>query len=352
MESLAVDVMAVSAGADLTYLCGYEAMPLERITMLVIGMWDEPTLVVPELEAPRVSVPDDLFRVRPWSDGEDMVDVVASELRHHGRPNASIAVGDNTWASVLMGLQKRLYHARWLPASVVTRDLRIVKAPEELDALREAGAAIDAVVSALPALSWAGRTEADLAEEIASMILDEGHEKVNFVIVASGPNAASPHHEPGRRRVESGECVLVDIGGTRQGYCSDTTRVVAVGEPPPEVLRAWEALREAQEAALRAGRPGATAESVDAVARERLAAEGYAEFFIHRTGHGIGMEAHEDPYIVAGNQEELRSGMCYSVEPGVYVPGRFGLRLEDIVAVTADGVEALNRTPHQLLVVG
>lgn len=174
---------------------------------------------------------------------------------------------------------------------------------------------------------------------------------MNFVIVAAGDNAASPHHEPGGRVIAAGDCVLVDIGGTRRGYCSDTTRVVSLGEPAEEVARAWTALREAQEGATAAVAPGVAAEAVDAAARDVLAEAGYGEAFIHRTGHGIGLDAHEDPYIVAGNAEVLRPGMCFSIEPGIYLSGRFGLRLEDIVAVTEDGVEVLNRTPHEIIVV-
>lgn len=351
MSELGIESLGVTAGADLEYLCGYDAMPLERITMFVVGQWGEPVLVVPELESPRVDTGDGIFEVVTWADGDDPLDVCARMLRRGGHPGGPIAIGDRAWAVHLLGLQRRLYHATWVPASDVMRDLRAIKSEAEVTLLREAGASIDAVVDSLPSLDWAGRTEADVAAEIGTAIVDAGHETVNFVIVAAGDNAASPHHEPGGRVIAAGDCVLVDIGGTRRGYCSDTTRVVSLGEPAEEVARAWTALREAQEGATAAVAPGVAAEAVDAAARDVLAEAGYGEAFIHRTGHGIGLDAHEDPYIVAGNAEVLRPGMCFSIEPGIYLSGRFGLRLEDIVAVTEDGVEVLNRTPHEIIVV-
>lgn len=352
METLGVEALGVTAGADLTYLCGYEATPLERITMFVLGKWGDPVLVVPALEAPRVDDRGGLFEVLAWTDGEDGLDACAQALRRVGHPGGPIAIGDRAWAVQLLGLQRRLYHARWVPASDVLGRLRVVKSEDEVARLRLAGAAIDTVVETLPELGWVGRSEAAIAADIGDRILDAGHDKVNFVIVAAGENAASPHHEPGDRVVADGECVLIDIGGTRDGYCSDTTRVVSVGAVPAEVAGAWDELRAAQEHAIAAVRPGASAQSVDAAARDRLVAAGFGDAFIHRTGHGIGLDAHEDPYIVAGNAETLVAGMCFSIEPGIYLPGRFGLRLEDIVAVTDDGVEVLNRTGHELIPAG
>lgn len=350
LEELEIEALGVTAGADLTYLCGYEAMPLERITMLVVGLWDDPVLVVPELEAPRVDDRGGLFEVVTWADGNDALDVCARRLRRAGNPGGTFAIGDQAWASHLLGLQQRMHFARWVPASDVLRDLRAVKSPAEVALLRDAAAAIDSVVESLPAMDWKGRSEADVAAEIGGAIVAAGHERVNFVIVAAGENAASPHHEPGETVIEAGDCVLVDIGGTRRGYCSDTTRVVSIGAPPEEVVRAWDSLRAAQEAATAAVAPGVAAESIDAAARDALVAAGYGEAFIHRTGHGIGVEGHEAPWIVAGNQQPLRPGMAFSVEPGVYVPERYGARIEDIVVVTDEGVERLNHRPRDIVV--
>ena len=204
----------------------------------------------------------------------------------------------------------------------------------------------------VPGWLRAGRTEREVGADIAEAILAEGHATVDFVIVASGPNAASPHHEVSDRVLESGDAVVVDIGGAMpSGYRSDSTRTYAIGEPPAEFTAYYKVLYDAQEAACAAVRPGVTAESVDAAAREPITAAGYGEAFFHRTGHGIGLESHEDPYIVAGNDEVLEPGMAFSVEPGIY-PGPHGARIEDIVVCTADGYQRLNNTPRELLVVG
>lgn len=351
MAARSIDCLALSAGSDLTYLCGYEAMPLERITLLVIGSYGPPTLLVPELEAPRVDTLDGLFEVRPWADGENMIKVVASALRRACPPAPFIAVSERMWAGVLLGVQDNYRHARFVPAGRIMQPLRIRKSPAELDALRAAAAAVDSVVDTFKSIEWLGRTEAAIAAEIASGLRAAGHERVNFVIVAAGPNGASPHHTPGERVVQPRDAIVVDVGGTVDRYCSDITRVVCVGGADPVVGRAWEDLRGAQEAATGEVQPGVTAASIDRVAREMLGAAGWGENFVHRTGHGIGLDEHEDPYIVDGNDHVLEPGMCFSIEPGIYVPESFGLRLEDIVAVTDDGVEVLNRVPHDLLVV-
>jgi Xaa-Pro aminopeptidase len=256
------------------------------------------------------------------------------------------------WALSVLRFRDALPAARLALAGSALRPLRIRKTPAEVAALREAGEAIDRVHTRVPGWLHAGRTEREVGADIAEAILGEGHATVDFVIVASGPNAASPHHEVSDRVLEPGDAVVVDIGGTMpSGYCSDSTRTYAIGEPPAEFLAYYKVLYDAQQAACAAVRPGVTAESIDAAAREPITAAGYGEAFFHRTGHGIGLEAHEDPYIVAGNDEVLEPGMAFSVEPGIY-PGPHGARIEDIVVCTADGCERLNNTPRELLVVG
>jgi Xaa-Pro aminopeptidase len=232
--------------------------------------------------------------------------------------------------------------AGWVPASRVIKHLRMRKTAEEIDALRRAGQAIDRVHQQVPSLLRPGRTEAEVGRDIADLIVTEGHSQVNFVIVGSGPNGASPHHETGSRVLEPGDTVVVDIGGTLDAYCSDCTRNYVIGTPPDGYTEAHTVLEAAQQAACEAARPGVTAASVDAAARDLLTSAGFGDYFVHRTGHGIGLEEHEDPYIVAGNDTPLEAGMAFSIEPGVYVPGRYGMRIEDIVVVTDDGCERLN----------
>ena len=350
MQELNVDLLLLSVGADLPWLTGYRAMPLERLTMLVVPLDGEATLVVPRLEAPRVADQPGIFEIRPWDETDDPVAIVAALA---GRP-ALAAVGDRTWARFVIKLQALLPHAAWRAASLVTGPLRAAKDAAEVASLRRASGAADRVAAQLQAgeVPLVGRTEAEVSADLGRRLLAEGHASVNFAIVAAGANAASPHHDPGPRVIEAGEIVLCDFGGTMpDGYCSDITRCVHTGEPPSELRHLYQVLEEAQAAAVAAAVVGTPCEDVDAVARRLITDGGYGEHFIHRTGHGIGLEEHEDPYLVGGNCEALAPGHAFSIEPGIYLPGRFGARIEDIVVATEAGPEPLNLVPHGLAVV-
>jgi len=360
MEAMGVDVVLLSLGADLPWLTGYRAMALERLTLLVVTRQDDAVLLVPELEAPRVPDPAGAFTVRSWSEAEDPFDLAAALVAAGGGawPGATLAVSDRAWAGALLALQQRLPRSRWVASSAVVSPLRAVKDLAEIAVLRAAAQAADRVAAALQggAIALVGRREKDVSTEIGARLLAEGHDRVNFAIVGSGPNGASPHHEPGARRIGAGEVVVCDFGGELAidggpGYCSDITRTIVTGEPGPEVRDCYAVLLAAQQAGVVAARAGVTAEEVDAAARAVIVDAGFGERFIHRTGHGIGIEEHEDPYLVAGNETRLEVGHVFSVEPGIYLPGRFGMRLEDIVAVGADGPEALNTADHSLVVV-
>jgi Xaa-Pro aminopeptidase len=347
MAELGVDALCCSIGPDLPYLTGYEAMPLERLTMLVVPRDGEAVLVVPRLEAPRVQEAPDVFALQAWEETDDAVARVASHLRGA----TQIAIGDQTWARFLLALQAELPDARFRSANDVTGPMRAVKDDDEIARLRAAARAVDEIAVELRTRPFAGRTEHEVHRDIVERILDHGHERVNFAIVAAGPNAASPHHDAGTRIIEPGDVVLCDFGGTMHGYCSDITRMYVVGEPSAEVRDAYDALTVAQETGVQAATVGTACEAVDAAARDVLAGAGLGERFVHRTGHGIGMDAHEDPYVVQGNTTRLTAGHAFSVEPGVYVPDHFGLRLEDIVVATNDGPLRLNDAPRDLAVV-
>ncbi len=347
MAELGVDVLLLSVGPALPYLPGSAAMPLERLTMLVAPREGDAVLVVPGLEAPRVTEHPDVFSIRAWAETEDPLRIVAELVR-----GALVAaIGDQTWARFALALAELLPATHLVAANPVTAPLRLVKDAAEVAALDRAAAAVDAIALAMRDRPFGGRTERDIARELVERMLDLGHERSNFAIVASGPNGASPHHEPSERVVGAGDVIVCDFGGTMDGYCSDITRVYAVGPPPTEVHDAYAQLTLAQEAAVTAATVGTRCEDVDGRARAVLADAGLDGYFVHRTGHGIGMEAHEDPYLVAGNAEPLRPGNAFSVEPGVYLPGRFGLRLEDIVVATEDGPRRLNSAPRDLAVV-
>jgi len=352
MHRQGVDALLVSVGSDLPYLTGYEAMPLERLTMLVVPRDGEATLVIPRLEAPRVEPHEGVFTLRPWGELDDPVAIVAGLV---GRPKVA-AVGDTMWARFLVEL---LGHwptdgTRYVRSTTVMNDLRMRKDAAEIAALQAAGAAADRVAAQLHAgeIPLLGRTEAAVTADISARLIAEGHDIVNFAIVAAGENAASPHHHAGDRVIRGGELVLCDFGGTKDGYCSDITRCVFLGEPTAVIAEAYAVLHAAQAAGVAAGVVGAACQDVDRASRRIIDDAGFGQYFIHRTGHGIGMEAHEDPYMVEGNSLPIAAGHAFSVEPGIYVPGQWGMRLEDIVVATDDGPLSMNFADHALVTLG
>ena len=347
-----VDALLVTPGPDLRWLTGYDALPLERLTCLVLPADGPAFMLAPGLEVPAVlasPVRDLDVEVVGWGETDDPYAEIAARL---GSP-ARVALANRMWAEQVLRMRAALPGAEQSLASGVIGELRMRKSPEEVDALRRAGQAIDRVHARMAEFLRPGRTEREAGREIAAAILDEGHATVDFVIVGSGPNGASPHHEVGDRVLQAGDPVVVYIGGTTpEGYCSDCTRMYTLGAPPAEFTDYFAVLHQAQLAACAHARPGVTAESVDAAARGVIAAAGYVDAFVHRTGHGIGVETHEEPYIVEGNATVLEAGMAFSIEPGIYLSGRHGARIEDIVVATPDGIERLNVTDRQYVELG
>ncbi|MBX9638394.1 MAG: Xaa-Pro peptidase family protein [Mycobacteriaceae bacterium] len=341
--------LVITPGYDLRYLLGSRAETFERLTALVVPAVGEPVVVLPRLELASLKESAALelgLSVRDWVDGEDPYALVAAAVG-----GAGAAVADSMPALHLLPLAAELGVLPVL-ATEVLRSLRMVKEVAEIEALRAAGAAIDRVHARVPGFLIPGRTEAHVAADISEAIVAEGHSEVAFVIVGSGPHGADPHHGYSDRPLASGDVVVVDIGGLyAPGYHSDSTRTYSIGEPSSDVEQQYSVLQRAQRAAFDAVRPGVTASQVDAAARDVLASAGLAEYFVHRTGHGIGLCVHEEPYIVAGNDLPLAAGMAFSIEPGIYFPGRWGARIEDIVVVTPDGAESVNNQPHELVVV-
>ncbi|GHC55615.1 aminopeptidase P family protein [Streptomyces flavofungini] len=340
----------VAPGPDLVWLTGYRVpADTERLTLLVIAPGQDPVLVVPKLEAPDAAraTGAPAMTLRDWTDGVDPYDVTAPLLDARGR----FGVSDNAWAMHLLGLQRQLPESSYTTLTEALPMLRAVKDAAELERLAAAGAAADTTYEEIQKVPFAGRKETDVAGDLADLLRQFGHEQVDFTVVGSGPNSASPHHEAGDRVIERGDMVVLDFGGLRHGYGSDTSRTVHVGEPSAEEQRVHDVVREAQDAACRAVRPGIACQDVDRVARAVITEAGYGEYFIHRTGHGIGVTTHEPPYMIEGEQQPLVPGMCFSVEPGIYLPGRFGVRIEDIVTVTADGGRRLNDTAREMAIV-
>ncbi|MFI6930953.1 aminopeptidase P family protein [Streptomyces sp. NPDC050287] len=342
--------LLVAPGPDLVWLTGYAPTAVtERLTLLVLVPGQDPVLVVPTLEAPDAAQATGApaLTLRDWTDGKDPYATTAPLLDRNGR----FGVSDNAWAMHLLGLQKTLPGTSYASLTEALPMLRAVKDAAELELLAAAGAAADAAFEEIRNVPFAGRGESEIAADLGRLLREHGHEQVDFTIVASGPNGANPHHEVGDRVVEHGDMVVLDFGGLRAGYGSDTSRTVHVGEPTDEERRVHDLVREAQEAGFRAVRPGVACQDVDRAARAVIADAGYGEYFIHRTGHGIGVTTHEPPYMIEGEEQPLVPGMCFSVEPGVYLPGRFGVRIEDIVTVTEEGGRRLNTTGREMVIV-
>ncbi|MGV9350100.1 aminopeptidase P family protein [Streptomyces spiralis] len=342
--------LLVAPGPDMVWLTGYTPTAVtERLTLLVLAPGRDPVLVVPTLEAPDAAgaVGAPALTLRDWTDGKDPYAVTADLLDTSGR----FGISDNAWAMHLLGLQRTLPGTSYASLTEALPMLRAVKDPAELRLLAAAGAAADQAFEEIRKVAFAGRRESEVGADLAELLRRFGHSQVDFTIVGSGPNGANPHHEMGDRVIERGDMVVLDFGGLKDGYGSDTTRTVHVGEPTDEERRVHDIVREAQEAGFRAVRPGVACQEVDRAARAVIAEAGYGEYFIHRTGHGIGVTTHEPPYMIEGEEQPLVPGMCFSVEPGIYLPGRFGVRIEDIVTVTEDGGRRLNDTTREMVLV-
>lgn len=340
----------VAPGPDLVYLTGYQPTAItERLTVLVLAAGQDPVLVVPILEAPDAehAAGAAALTLRDWTDGKDPYAVTAPLLDVDGR----FGVSDNAWAMHLLGLQKELPGTSYVALTEALPMLRAVKDEHELARLEAAGAAADEAYGEIVKVRFAGRKETEVAADLAALLMKYGHSQVDFTVVGSGPNGANPHHEAGDRTIEQGDMVVLDFGGLKYGYGSDTTRTVHVGEPGAAEQRVHDVVREAQQAGFEAVRPGAACQDVDRAARALIADAGYGEYFIHRTGHGIGVTTHEPPYMIEGEELPLVPGMCFSIEPGIYLPGRFGVRIEDIVTVTDDGGRRLNNTDRAMAIV-
>jgi Xaa-Pro aminopeptidase len=340
----------VTPGPDLVWLTGYRPTAItERLTMLVLCPDAEPTLLVPVLERPDAEAAEGAGSVSlvDWEDGTDPYEAARPLLR----PDGEFGISDAAWAMHLLGLQRARPGSRYRSLTECLPMMRAVKDDNELMRLTAAGDAADSTYGEIVQRRFAGRRETDVAADLADLLREFGHEQVDFTVVGSGPNGANPHHEAGDRVIEPGDAVVLDFGGLRFGYGSDTTRTVCVGEPTSQIREVHEVVRRAQQAGVDAVRPGVSCQEIDRAARKIISDAGYGEQFIHRTGHGIGVTTHEPPYMVEGEEQPLVSGMCFSVEPGIYLAGRFGVRIEDIVTVTSEGGKRLNNADHGLRVV-
>ena len=346
-----IGALLVTPSADYEYLLGYRPPALERLTCLILPVEGAPSLVLPRLEEPlarhAIGALADGIQIVPWDETDDPFQLVKARL-----PGAlRVGLQDQMWSRFVLRLRALLDPAELVDAGPAIGAVRRIKQPEEVDRLRAAAVAADEAMHAISAERLSGRSEAEVSRHIFELLLAAGHDSAEFAIVGSGPNSASPHHEPSDRIIEVGDALVLDIGGVRAGYCSDTTRTAFVGEPPPDFAAMYEVLRRAQAAACAAVAPGVPARDIDRAARQIIEGAGYGAAFLHRTGHGIGMETHEEPYIVESNDEPLAAGNAFSIEPGIYIADQWGARIEDIVVCTDAGGERLNTSSTGLLIV-
>ena len=347
-----IDLLLIGTGPDFAYLTGSWVSSHERLTVLVVPQrgtaWiAAPNTDITDIKAAPVGELD--VELRGWNDGEDPYELA---LRGAGDGLGKVALGQSLTADHVLRFQDLLPHASYELATYALAELFTRKDEAEIAELRKAGHAIDAIHAQVPQLLQAGRTEAEVAHELEKLILRE-HSVIDFVIVGSGPNGANPHHSFSDRVLAEGEPVVVDIGGTLpSGYHSDCTRTYVVGgdisKAPRDFQDAYAVLADAQGAARAAAHPGSTAADIDAITRQAISAAGWGDYFVHRTGHGIGLSTHEEPFIMEGNDLALEEGMAFSIEPGIYLEGKWGMRLEDIVVLTNDGYESLNQAPRDV----
>ena len=347
-----IDLLLIGTGSDFAYLTGSWVSSHERLTVLVVPQRGTAWIVAPntditDIKAAPVGQLD--VELRGWNDGEDPYELA---LRGAGDGLGKVALGQSLTADHVLRFQDLLPHASYELATYALAELFTRKDEAEIAELRKAGRAIDAVHAQVPQLLQAGRTEAEVAHELEKLILQE-HSVIDFVIVGSGQNGANPHHSFSDRVLAEGEPVVVDIGGTLpSGYHSDCTRTYVVGgdmsKAPQDFQDAYAVLADAQAAGRAAAHPGSTAADIDAIVRQAISAAGWGDYFVHRTGHGIGLSTHEEPFIMEGNDLALEEGMAFSIEPGIYLEGKWGMRLEDIVVLTNDGYESLNQAPRDV----
>lgn len=348
LSARGIDYLFVGPSSDLFYLFGFDAHLSERLNLLIIPRDGEPTYVVPVLESFLVQDRSSLAAISAWEETDKPTELVARVIGDAA--GKSIAVSDTLWSVFLLRLQDALPGASWSSAVDVMRALRVSKDAYEIEMMREVSKRTDeAWHEFVEGGPISGLTETQTMERLQALMAKRGL-KGGFGICASGPNSASPHHHTGDRVIQPGDVVIFDWGGTLEGYKSDITRTVVIGEPTDEFRKVYEIVLRANQATFDVVKPGVACQDLDRAARSVITEAGYGPYFLHRVGHGLGLDVHEEPYLVEGNSMPLAEGMIFSDEPGIYLEGKFGIRIEDAVVCTKDGAERLNNASRDITV--
>lgn len=351
MSEQGFDMMILFPSSHMYYLSGFRDEPGERMLFFLVPIEGDPLFIAPKLYENHIKRDSSFRKVYTWEDSEKPIDILRRSLKDMGiSQDAKIAVDDSTWAMFMLSLEDILPKAKFFRASQVISRLRIKKSEEEIRWMSEAGVVMDEVFAVIIRSKICGMTEVELAAFLEYEMKKRGCDKIAFeTLVASGPNGAIPHHRAGNRTINVGDVVILDYGCQIHGYCADMSRTIVCGEPSKEVQAVYETVRRAQEEAMQVIKPGIAAQEVDRIARGVISKAGFGENFPHRTGHGIGLDVHEEPYIVEGNDLLLEKGMVFTVEPGIYLPESFGVRIEDTVVVMSSGVRRLTNCTRELL---
>jgi len=348
MREQSTDYLVLAPSSNLFYLTGLKTTADERLQAFLVPAEGKPVMILPEMyREVAENLGKNSFELLTWADGTDPVDLLLPLVNKH---SAIAAIDEKMWAGHFLSVRKAFPGYEFIGASALIRQVRMIKDQNEMSLLEKAGRLTDKVMGEVLMVIQPGISEKELAFFVESKLKEYGADELSFKpIIASGPNTSSPHHNTSERKLMLGDLVVLDFGGLFQGYCSDMTRTFSLGKASEDVKKIYNAVREANEAGFHAVQDGVSCEKVDEAARNVISRAGYAEYFVHRTGHGIGLDIHEDPFIVFGNQETLKTGMTFSIEPGIYLPGQYGVRIEDIVGLTEKGPVRFNNFSRELI---
>ncbi len=350
MQKAGAEALVLSPSRDLFYFTGYDGVQTDRAVFWVLCP-DRSAMILPSIEG-RAFAQELRGEVECifWQDGEDPCRIAASYLEAvPGKKR--IAVGGRMWCSLFLALQSLLKGCEFFPADGISAGLRATKDESEIEAVRKANQMAERALKQLVNEGFCGKTELALAQRLSALCREEGLGVPSDGLVASGPNGAFPHHKASGRVIRKGDAVLIDFGGSCEGYLSDISRTFAVGSADPLLKEVYALVLRANLAAKQAARPGASGESVDSAGRDVIQAGGYGEYFTHRLGHGLGLDGHEAPCFAQGDKGLLEPGNIVTDEPGIYLPGKFGVRIEDDLLITENGCVSLTSFPRELTIV-